>query len=68
MWPEFVIVSTPILHLRSGVVKAHEPMSVQALGAQLAKPREAEHGALVVGPEIKVSGDEFTSMPDRRRR
>jgi len=36
MWPEFVIVSTPILHLNADVVKAHEPMGVQALGSELA--------------------------------
>lgn len=36
MGPEFVIVSTPILHLNAGVVKAHEPMGVQALGSELA--------------------------------
>jgi len=36
MWSEFVIVSTPILHLNAGVVKAHEPMGVQALGSELA--------------------------------
>lgn len=29
-------ISTPILHLRTRVVKAHEPMGVQALGAELA--------------------------------
>jgi len=36
MWPEFVIVSTPILHLNAGVVKTHEPMGVQAPGSELA--------------------------------
>jgi len=74
MWPELVIVSTPILHLRTRVVKAHEPVGVQALGAELAietldvavvgrlaRPREVEHDALVIGPEIKVSGYEFAT-------
>jgi len=56
VWPELIIVSTPILHLCPRVVKAHEPVSVQALGAELAIktldvavvsrlawPREVEH-------------------------
>lgn len=33
---DLVIVSTPILHFRSRIVKAHEPVGVQALGAELA--------------------------------
>ena len=36
MWSELVIVSAPILHLYPCVVKANEPVSVQALGAELA--------------------------------
>ena len=75
MWPEFVIVSTPILHLRTRVVKAHEPVSIQALGAELAIEtfdgavfgrlawsREVEHDALMIDPQIKVSGDEFAAV------
>lgn len=63
-----VIVSTPILHLRTRVVKAHEPMGVQALGAELAvetfdvavvgrlaSPGEVEHHALMVGPQVEVA-------------
>ncbi len=77
MWSELVIVSTPILHLRSRVVKAHEPMGVQALGPELAietldvavvrrlaRPREVEHDTLVISPEVKVPGDKFTAIID----
>ena len=73
MWPELVIVSTPILHLRMRVVKDHEPVGVQALGAELAveafdiavvggfaRPGEVEHNALVIGSQVEVSRDEFT--------
>ncbi len=75
MWPELIIVSTPILHLCPRVVKAHEPVSVQALGAELAIktldvavvgrfawPREVKHDTFVIGPEVKVSGDEFAAI------
>lgn len=61
VWPELIIVSTPILHLCPRVVKAHEPVSVQALGAELAIktldvavvgrfawPREVKHDAFVM--------------------
>ena len=63
MWPELVIVSTPILHLCPCIVKAHEPVRIQALGAELAVEtfdvavvgrlawsREVEHDALMIGP------------------
>ena len=33
-----------------------------ALHGRLARPREVEHDALVIGPEIKVSGDEFAAI------
>ena len=36
MWSEFIIVSTPILHLNARVVKAHELMGVQTFGCELA--------------------------------
>ena len=75
MWPELVVVSTPILHLCPCVVKAHEPVGVQAFGAELAIKtldvavvgrlawsREVEHDALVIGPEIKISRDEFAAV------
>lgn len=81
MWPELVIVSTPILHLQARVVKAHEPVSVQALSPELAVEtldvavvrrlawaREVEHDTLMVGPQIKISGDEFTAIIDANGR
>lgn len=77
MWPELVIVSTPILHLRSSIVEAHEPVGVQALRLELAvetfdvavvcrlsRPGEVEDDTPVIGPEIKISRDEFAAVVD----
>tara|TARA_R110000868_G_scaffold78174_1_gene223260 strand:- start:38 stop:217 length:180 start_codon:yes stop_codon:yes gene_type:complete len=36
MGANFIVVSTPFLHLGPGVVKVHEPVRVQALGPELA--------------------------------
>jgi len=36
MWPDFLVVSTPILHFLPCVVKAQEPMRVQAFVSELA--------------------------------
>lgn len=36
MGANFIVVSTPFLHLGPGVVKVHEPVRVQALGSELA--------------------------------
>ena len=36
MWPDLVIVSTPILHFLTRVVKVHEPVCVQTFGSELA--------------------------------
>lgn len=36
MGPDFVVVSTPILHFLPGVVKVQEPVRVQAFGSELA--------------------------------
>ena len=36
MWPDFVVVSTPILHFLPCVVKAQEPMGVQTFTSELA--------------------------------
>lgn len=81
MRPELVIFSTPILHLCPRVVKGHEPVSVQALGAELAIKTldvavvsrlawqgEVEHDTLVIGPKIKVSRDEFAAVIDANGR
>ncbi len=35
MGPDLVVVSTPRLHFRPSVVKAHEPVGVQALSSEL---------------------------------
>jgi hypothetical protein len=32
LWPDLIVVSTPILHFRARVVKAHEPGDVETLG------------------------------------
>lgn len=74
MGANFVVVSTPFLHLGSGVVKVHEPVCVQALGAELAVEgldegvvgglagsAKVEDDALLIGPEIKVP---TTRSPD----
>lgn len=37
-----IVVSTPILQLFTGIGKAHEPMGIQALGAELAVERFGE--------------------------
>ena len=63
-----IVVSTPILHFRTGVVKAHEPVRIQAFAAEfaverfdkrivgrLAGPREVEGDAIRVGPEIEIA-------------
>lgn len=75
MWSEFVIVSTLILHLNAGVVKAHEPMGGQALGSELAiealdvavicrlaRPGKVEHHPLMVSPKIQVTRDKFAAI------
>lgn len=82
MRADFIVVSTPILHFRAGVVKAHEPVSVQAFGSELAIERlkegvvsglsragEVEHHVLLIRPEIKVAGDKLRALvdPDRLR-
>lgn len=74
---DLVIVSTPILHFHPGVVKAHEPMRVQALGAELAVeafdkpvvgrlawPREVEHDVFLIRPQIEIPANEFTAVVD----
>src|ERR1700679_2765088 len=77
MWPDFVVVSTPILHLRTCVVKTHEPVCVQALRAEfaverfdeaiirrLAWPREVEDDAPLIGPQIEIARDELRALID----
>jgi len=80
VWSDFVVVLTPSLQLRPGVVKRHEPMSVQALCPELAVktldegvigrfagPREVQCDAVLVSPEIKIAGDELRALGDPNR-
>ncbi len=76
----FVVVSAPSLQLFAGVCKAHEPMGVQALRAQLAVerfdeavvcrlswPGEIQGDRIGISPEIEVARDELAAIinPDR---
>lgn len=69
------MVSTPILHLCPRVVKTHESVGVQALGAELAietldvavvrrlaRPGEVEHDTLVKGPQLEITRDKLTTV------
>ena len=82
MWPHLVIVSTPSLAFSNRIVEAHEPVLVQAFSAELAVdafdecvvgrrtgPREVQHDALHVRPQVEISGDELAALidPDRGR-
>src|SRR5579862_2346718 len=80
MRPDFVIVSTPILHFLPGVVKAQEPMRVQAFAPELAvegfneaivrrlaRPREVEHDTLLVSPDIEIARYKLRSLVDADR-
>jgi len=64
----FVVVSTPVFQLFSGVGKAHEPMHVQAFRPELRikcldesvvrrfpRPREVQRDIVGIGPEVKVA-------------
>jgi hypothetical protein len=64
VWPDLIVVSTPFLHFRPGIVKAHEPVRVQALCSELAierfdeavirrfaKAGEVEDNAFLIGTE-----------------
>lgn len=75
MRADFVVVSTPSLHLGLRVVKAHEPTGVQALCSevaveafdervvgQLARLREVENDDLLIRPEVEVARDELRSL------
>src|SRR3954447_16532706 len=77
MWPDLVVVSTPILDFLPSVVKAQEPMCVQAFVSELAvegfdeavvrglaRPREVEHHTLLVSPDVEIAGDELRSLVD----
>src|ERR1700710_2397077 len=80
MWPDLVVVSTPILHFLPCVVKAQEPVRVQtfapelaverfdeAVVGRLARPREVQHGTFLVSPDIEIAGNELRSLVDPDR-
>src|ERR1700722_6947296 len=80
MGPDLVIVSTPILHFLACVVKAQEPVGVQAFASELAvegfdeavvsrlaRPREVQHNALLISPDIEITGDKLRSLVDADR-
>ena len=75
MWPDLVVVSTPILHFHAGVVKAHKPMRVQALGPKLAVEgfneavvgwfagsREVQTDIALIRPQIKITRNELRTL------
>ena len=77
MWAHLIIVLAPILYLLPGVIKAHEPMRVEALGTEAsverfnerivrrcAWSREVERDVVRVGPEIQVARDELRALID----
>lgn len=68
MWPNLIVVSTPILHLFAGIRKGQEPVLVQAFGSEAAverldegvvgrftRAREVQGHAFGVGPEVEIA-------------
>lgn len=81
-WTNFVVFSAPSHAFSGRVVEAHEPVCIQAFRAELAvraldkgivgrfaQPREVQGDVALVGPEVKVTGDELAALvdPDRPR-
>lgn len=79
---DLVVVSTPSLHLGFRVIKAPEPVSVQAFGPEFAAerldkgivrrlpgPGEVENDVFLVGSQVEITGDELRALidPDRLR-
>ena len=80
MWPDLIVVSTPILHFLPCVVKTQEPMRVQTFAPELAvkgfdeavirwltRPREIQHDTLLVSPDIEIAGNKLQSLVDADR-
>src|ERR1700709_1940464 len=80
MWPDLIVVSTPILHFLPSVVKAQEPVRVQTFASEIAVkgfveaivrrlswPREIQHDTLLVSPDVEIAGNEFRSLVDADR-
>ena len=81
MWSDLVVVSTPIHHFRTRIVKAHEPVCVQTLRSELAveglneavvgrltRPREVQRDPALVGPEVEIARHELGALIDTDRR
>ena len=77
MGPDLVVVLTPIFYFSPGIVKAHEPVGVEAFAAELAVEGfdegiigrlagagEVEDDTLLIGPQIEIAGDEFRALID----
>ena len=80
MWPDLIVVSTPILHFLPGVVKAQEPVRVQTFASEfavegfdeavvrrLSRPREIPHDTFLVSPDVEIAGDKLRSLVDADR-
>lgn len=72
VWPNLIVVSTPILHLFAGIRKGQEPVLVQAFGSEAAVKRldegvvaqfpracEVERDVLRIGPEVEIARHEL---------
>src|ERR1700722_13834812 len=77
VWPYLVVVSTPSLAFSACVVEAHEPVGIQAFGAELAVerfdkgvvgrfawPAKVERDAFHVRPEIQFLADKLRAIVD----
>lgn len=70
--PLFVVISTPVLQLFGCIRKAQKPVGIQTLSPEppaeclderivgrLSRPLEVQRDAILLGPKIHVTGDEF---------
>src|SRR5579863_4418913 len=77
---DLIVVSTPSLAFFTSFVEAHEPVGVQALGAELAVqafdegvvrgfagPTEVECHVVQEGPEIELPADELGAVVETDR-
>ena len=75
VWSDLVVVFEPIFYFSMCVVKAHEPVRVQAFTADfavkgfdecvvgwLARTAEVQRNAVGVSPQIKVARDELAAL------